>query len=300
MKIEKTVSKLTIADGKDFDLKRMPCSLKVEKKERPAFEERLVLNKARIEELQGALYADAREGIVIILQAMDAAGKDSTIRHVLGGVNPIGIDVRSFKQPSDLALSHGFLWRAYSALPARGKIAVFNRSYYEECLVVRVRGLWRNYRMPARCLDMDEDQYFAERFEDIRAFERYLTRMGFRIVKFFLNVSAAKQRERFLERIDDASKNWKFSESDLSERLLWNDYQHAYEEMIAGTATRRSPWHVIPADQKWVARLLVSQVILNTLEDIDPRYPALSKEQLGRLAACRDQLTEGPAAHVDR
>ena len=185
-------------------------------------------------------------------------------------------------------------------LPARGKIAVFNRSYYEECLVVRVRGIWRTYRMPARCLDMDEDQYFSERFEDIRCFERYLTRMGHRVVKLFLNVSAAKQRERFLERIDDVSKNWKFSESDLSERLLWSDYQRAYEEMIAGTATKRAPWYVIPADQKWVARALVSQIILDTLEDIDPHYPALTKEQRGRLAACRDALVTGPAADVDR
>lgn len=300
MKVEKALSNLTITSGKGFKLERAPYSFKVDKQERPACEQLLAENKARIEELQGALYAEAREGVIIILQAMDAAGKDSMIRHVLGGINPIGIDVRNFKQPSNLALAHGFLWRSFSALPARGKIAVFNRSYYEECLVVRVRGIWRTYRMPARCLDMDEDQYFSERFEDIRCFERYLTRMGYRVVKLFLNVSAAKQRERFLERIDDVSKNWKFSESDLSERLLWSDYQRAYEEMIAGTATKRAPWYVIPADQKWVARALVSQIILDTLEDIDPQYPALTKEQRGRLAACRDALVTGPAADVDR
>lgn len=300
MDIGKALERITIDGGSGFDLSRMPCSLEVDKALRPDFELGLAANKRRIEELQDALYADAREGVIIILQAMDAAGKDSTIRHVLSGINPMGIDIHSFKQPSSADLAHGFLWRSFSALPERGKIAVFNRSYYEECLVVRVRGLWRTYRMPARCLDMDERRYAAERYEDIRGFERYLSRMGYRVVKLFLNVSAEKQRERFLERIDDASKNWKFSENDLSERLLWPEYQRAYEEMIAGTATVRAPWYAVPADQKWVARLLVSQIILNVLIDIDPRYPALADDQLERLAACRDELTAGAAAHVDR
>ena len=208
---------------------------------------------------------------------MDAAGKDSTIRHVLGGINPTGIDVRSFKQPTSVDRAHGFLWRSFGALPERGKIAVFNRSYYEECLVVRVHGLWRDYQLPRRCTEMSERRYFEERFEDIRGFERYLWRTGNRVVKIFLNVSADKQRERFLERIDDEAKNWKFSESDLSERLEWDEYQSAYEDMIAATATERAPWHVIPADQKWVARVLVSEVLLDVLEKIDPRYPELPR-----------------------
>ena len=297
--MDKSIRDFTVTGEKDFRLDRFPTSLKVDGDERPAWEERLARNKARIEELQDRLYAEARESVIVILQAMDAAGKDSTIRHVLGGINPTGIDVRSFKQPTSVDREHGFLWRSFSALPARGKIAVFNRSYYEECLVVRVHGLWRDYRLPGRCLDMSEKRYFQERFEDIRGFERYLWRTGNRVVKIFLNVSADKQRERFLERIDDPAKNWKFSESDLKERMEWDDYQHAYEDMIAATATERAPWLVIPADQKWVARTLVSEALRSVLEDIDPRYPELPHEQQSRLAACRDALTDGPAADVD-
>lgn len=297
--MDASVRDFTVTGEKNFKLGHFPTSLEIPSEERPAWEERLERNKARIEELQDRLYAEARESIIVILQAMDAAGKDSTIRHVLGGINPTGIDVRSFKQPTSIDREHGFLWRSFSALPARGKIAVFNRSYYEECLVVRVHGLWRDYQLPDRCLDMDEKRYFKERFEDIRGFERYLWRTGNRIVKVFLNVSADKQRERFLERIDDESKNWKFSESDLSERMEWDDYQDAYEEMVAETATERAPWLVIPADQKWVTRTLFSEALLEVLEDIDPRYPELPAGQHAHLAACHAALTDGPAANVD-
>ena len=288
-----------VTGNKGFKLEDFPTSLKVPTEERGDWEERLERNKTRIEELQDRLYAEERESVIVILQAMDAAGKDSTIRHVLGGVNPTGIDVRSFKQPTSVDREHGFLWRSFSALPARGKIAVFNRSYYEECLVVRVHGLWRDYQLPSRCVKMGEKRYFEERFEDIRGFERYLWRTGNRIVKIFLNVSADKQRERFLERIDDESKNWKFSESDLSERMEWDEYQQAYEEMIGATTTEHAPWLVIPADQKWVTRTLVSEAILDTLEKVDPHYPELPREARARLADCRDALTNGPAADVD-
>ncbi|MBM6816588.1 polyphosphate kinase 2 family protein [Olsenella uli] len=293
------VRDFTVTGEKGFRLSDYPTSLRVDGDERPAWEERLARNKARIEELQDPLYAEARESVIVILQAMDAAGKDSTIRHVLGGINPTGIDVRSFKQPTSIDREHGFLWRSFSALPARGKIAVFNRSYYEECLVVRVHGLWRDYQLPDRCRDMGEKRYFRERFEDIRGFERYLWRTGNRIVKVFLNVSADKQRERFLERIDDPAKNWKFSESDLSERMEWDEYQAAYEEMIAETATERAPWLVLPADQKWVARTLFSEALLQVLEDMDPRYPELPRTSLDRLDECRAALVDGPAADVD-
>ena len=288
-----------VTGEKNLKLEKFPTSLKLDLELRPEYEQRLEANKARIEALQDRLYAEARESLVIVLQAMDAAGKDSTIRHVLGGINPTGIDVRSFKQPTSVDRAHGFLWRSFGALPERGKIAVFNRSYYEECLVVRVHGLWRDYQLPRRCTDMSEKRYFQERFEDIRGFERYLWRTGNRIVKIFLNVSADKQRERFLERIDDEAKNWKFSESDLSERMEWDEYQRAYEEMIAQTATRHAPWHVIPADQKWVARVLVSEAILDALEEVDPRYPELPRAARERLADCRRALTDGPAADVD-
>ncbi|OUO33284.1 PPK2 family polyphosphate kinase [Olsenella sp. An293] len=295
----KDLDDFTVTGEKGFKLEDFPTTLRVDPEKRPEYELRLAENKARIEELQDRLYAEARESVIVILQAMDAAGKDSTIRHVLGGVNPTGIDVRSFKQPTSVDRAHGFLWRSFGALPERGKIAVFNRSYYEECLVVRVHGLWRDYQLPRRCTEMSERRYFEERFEDIRGFERYLWRTGNRIVKIFLNVSADKQRERFLERIDDEAKNWKFSESDLSERMEWDEYQSAYEDMIAGTATGKAPWYVIPADQKWVARVLVSEAILDVLEKIDPCYPELPRRARERLADCRRALTDGPAADVD-
>ena len=288
-----------VTGEKNLKLEHFPTSLKLDAELRPEYERRLADNKARIEELQDRLYAEARESVIVILQAMDAAGKDSTIRHVLGGINPTGIDVRSFKQPTSVDRAHGFLWRSFGALPERGKIAVFNRSYYEECLVVRVHGLWRDYQLPRRCTEISEKRYFEERFEDIRGFERYLWRTGNRIVKVFLNVSAEKQRERFLERIDDASKNWKFSESDLRERMEWDEYQEAYEEMVAETATECAPWLVIPADQKWVARTLFSEALLEVLKDVDPRYPELPAGQHAHLAACRAALTDGPAANVD-
>lgn len=288
-----------VTGEKNLRLERFPTSLGMDQELRPEYERRLEANKARIEALQDRLYAEARESLVVVLQAMDAAGKDSTIRHVLSGVNPTGIDVRSFKQPTSVDRAHGFLWRSFGALPERGKIAVFNRSYYEECLVVRVHGLWRDYQLPRRCTDMGERRYFQERFEDIRGFERYLWRTGNRVVKIFLNVSADKQRERFLERIDDKAKNWKFSESDLSERMEWDEYLRAYEEMIGATATEHAPWYVIPADQKWVARVLVSEVLLDVLEKIDPQYPELPHETRERLATCRAALTDGPAADVE-
>lgn len=287
-------------DGKGtFRLEKYPASLHVAQDERPAYRERLDANKAKIIALQDRLYAEARESLIVILQAMDAAGKDSTIRHVLGGINPTGIDVRSFKQPTSVDRAHGFLWRSFGALPERGKIAVFNRSYYEECLVVRVHGLWHDYQLPDRCLDMSEKRYFEERFDDIRGFERYLWRTGNRVVKIFLNVSADKQRKRFLARIDDEAKNWKFSESDLSERMHWDEYEEAYEEMFRGTATKRAPWYLIPADQKWVARTLVSELLLNVLEDMAPAYPEMPKSQRAHLADCRQALVSGPAADVD-
>lgn len=291
--------RFTVKDGKGFDPEDYPCSLKVDKELRPRYEQELERDKLEMQALQDKLYAEGREGLIIVLQAMDAAGKDSMIRHVLGGINPTGIDVRSFKQPSTEELAHGFLWRTFGALPARGKISVLNRSYYEECLVVRVNGLWRDYHMPKRCLDMDEERYFDERYEDIRGFERYLWRSGYRIVKLFLHVSAEKQRERFLERIDDESKNWKFSENDLSERVKWNEYRRAYRKMIAGTATSYAPWYVIPADQKWVARSIVAQILVDTLRDMDPRYPELPQALHSHLAACREALVSGAAADVD-
>ena len=280
-----SIRDFTVTGEKDFKLEHFPTSLEVPSEERPAWEERLERNKTRIEELQDRLYAEARESVIVILQAMDAAGKDSTIRHVLGGINPTGIDVRSFKQPTPIDREHGFLWRSFSALPARGKIAVFNRSYYEECLVVRVHGLWRGYQLPDRCLDMDEKHYFKERFEDIRGFERYLWRTGNRIVKVFLNVSAEKQRERFLERIDDAINT-------LLERLSEEYMIHSYEE----AAAHRVPDFDREAAAGEITRLkreksALGNVNLDSIQDYDTvsvEYESQKKEYDDLIAARAD------------
>ncbi len=281
-----------VRSDKGFNLNDYPTTAKIDKEKRPQYEQLLSENKIKISNLQDKLYADGKEGLVIVFQAMDAAGKDSTIRKVLSGVNPTGIDVYGFKQPSSEDLKHGFLWRAFKSLPARGKIAVFNRSYYEECLVVRIDELWRTYDLPDRILNMDENKYFEGHYKDIRAFERYLYNSGYRVMKIFLNVSADKQKERFLERIDDESKNWKFSSSDLSTRAKWDEYRHAFNDTIKNTATDYAPWYVIPADKKWETRWLVSEAILSVLEDIDPSYPEMPQHQKDMLASCRKTLVE--------
>ena len=247
-------------------------------------------NLACIASLQDKLYAACKEGIVVILQAMDAAGKDSPIKHVMRGVNPQGVDVVSFKQPTSEELRHDYLWRAHRALPERGKIAIFNRSYYEDVLVVRVHRMQKGYAMAQRCVDVPDKAFFEKRYKQIRDFEEYLYENSYRVVKIFLNVSRDKQKQRFLERIDIPEKNWKFSESDLKERAHWDEYMEAYEKAVNETATGHSPWYVIPADQKWYARFLVSQVVREVLEQADPEYPELPEERQKDLAACKELL----------
>jgi PPK2 family polyphosphate:nucleotide phosphotransferase len=282
-------------DGR-FDILKVPTSPDVKKGERFDYEERTADNAVLMAQLQDRLYAEGREGLVVLLQAMDAAGKDSTIKHVMSGINPQGVSVHSFKQPSAEELSHDYLWRAVTHLPRRGEIALFNRSYYEDVLVVRVHGLWRGYKMPERCTNDSEEQFFGKRYRQIRDFEEYLYENGYRVLKIFLNVSPEQQRQRFLERIDDQSKNWKFSGSDIAERKLWPSYMRAYEDTINGTATKHAPWFVIPADKKWFARWLVSEAIVDVLRQMDPRYPELPQDQRDKLAEYKAQLlSEGGA-----
>lgn len=284
-------------DGeRPFTIGGAPTSARVGKRERPRYTELIDQNRLVMGQLQERLYADGREGLVVMLQAMDAAGKDSAIKHVMSGMNPQGIDVFSFKQPSREELAHDFLWRAARRLPERGKIALFNRSYYEDVLAVRVHGLWRTYRMPARCLERDEDGFFALRYDEIRAFEEHLYQNGYRLLKIFLNVSRDEQKKRFIARIDDTSKNWKFSPTDLGERGLWPRYMEAYEKAINATATPHAPWYVIPADQKWFARYLVSEALVGVLQDMAPSYPVLPAKDVERLQGYREILlgeTEG-------
>lgn len=246
-------------------------------------------NVAKMAELQDEFYAQDRESLLLIFQAMDSAGKDGAVKHVMSGLNPQGVQVYSFKQPSAEELDHDYLWRINRCLPQRGNIGIFNRSYYEEVLVGRVHNLPYSQKLPARCLD---DRLWERRYRQIRDYERYLTENGITVVKFFLHISKEEQRQRFLERIDTPSKNWKFSASDIAERAHWEAYMDAYEQAINATASRESPWYVIPSDKKWFARLLISQIVVEHLKKLDPRYPAVSEAQKQALAACRQQLMD--------
>ena len=238
--------------------------------------------------MQQKLYAQERWSLLLIFQAMDAAGKDSTIKHVMSGINPQGCQVTSFKAPSTLDLSHDYFWRSNMALPERGRIGIFNRSYYEEVLVVRVhRKLLKAEKIPEPLVTKD---VWEERFEDINAHERYLTRNGVVIRKFFLHVSKAEQKRRFLSRLDEPSKNWKFSPADLRERACWDDYMDAYEEMIRRTATHDAPWYVVPADNKWFTHLVVAGAIIETLDSLGIAFPEVTAEQRKTLEEARKIL----------
>ncbi|MEG0896681.1 MAG: polyphosphate kinase 2 family protein [Ruthenibacterium sp.] len=281
-----------LVDGnKHIDIAKLPTDGKkdnIKKEDKAEILKKTAKNLARMQELQGKLYADGQEGIVIVLQAMDAAGKDSTIKHVMSGVNPQGVSVTSFKQPSSEELAHDYLWRINKALPRRGQMAIFNRSYYEDVLVVKVHQLQKNYNMAPRTLK--DDDFFQKRYRQIRNYEEYLYENSYRIVKIFLHVSPEEQKKRFLERIDDETKNWKFSASDLKERAFWDDYMRVYEDAINDTASEHSPWYVLPADQKWYTRYLVSELIVDTLCACKSKYPQLPQEDLDDLAACKAQL----------
>ena len=238
--------------------------------------------------LQDKLYAQGKWAVLIILQAMDAAGKDGVIKHVMSGVNPQGCQVYPFKQPSLEDLNHDYMWRANRRLPERGHIGIFNRSYYEEVLVVRVHpDLLKNERIPDELIGKN---IWQDRFEDIRNAERYLTRNGIMILKFFLNISKKEQKRRFLERLDNPEKNWKFSAADVREREFWADYMNAYEEMIAATSKKHAPWYVVPADNKWYTRVVVAAAIVNAMEALKVSYPEVSPEEHKQLLAARKEL----------
>lgn len=247
-------------------------------------------NCKRMHLLQEKLYAQNTWGLLIILQALDAAGKDSLIEHVMSGINPQGCEVHSFKRPSDEELDHDFMWRTAKRVPERGRIGIFNRSYYEEMLVVRVHPEFlARQRLPAGLITK---HIWRDRAEDINAFERYLTRNGIAVLKFFLHVSREEQRRRFLARIEEPEKNWKFAPADVEERAHWRDYMRAYDEAVRRTSTSDAPWYVVPADQKWFSRLLVSQVIVERLEDMKLAFPRLDRKRRAELLRIRRQLLE--------
>ena len=288
MKTAKLARLYRVEDGKRFRLKDFDpadtAKLHSKRSARSALEEDIV----RMSQLQDKLYAQDRWAVLLILQAMDAAGKDGAIKHVMSGVNPQGCQVYSFKTPSAEELDHDYLWRARRCLPERGKIGLFNRSYYEEVLVVRVHPqLLKNQRIPPPLVTK---KIWQERFQDIRSFERYLTRNGVAICKFFLHVSNKEQKKRFLERIQEPEKNWKFAPGDIKERSYWNDYMKAYEDAIRHTAAPYAPWYIVPADNKWFTRLVVAAAIVQGIERLDLRLPPIDAAVEKEFAKCRESL----------
>jgi PPK2 family polyphosphate:nucleotide phosphotransferase len=259
--------------------------------DKPRAKEALAMGVDVLAELQDMLYAQDCWAVLLIFQAMDAAGKDGAIKHVMSGVNPQGCQVFSFKSPTSEDLDHDYLWRCIKCLPERGRIGIFNRSYYEETLVVRVhREFLEKQKLPPDLITKD---IWKERFQDIRSFERYLTRNGVAIRKFFLHVSNKEQKKRFLGRIEEPEKNWKFSANDAKERGHWDDYMGAYEDMIRNTATKEAPWYVVPADNKWFTRVVVAAAVIDGLAELDLKYPKVSESKLKELAAAKRALQTG-------
>lgn len=250
-------------------------------------ESKLTKNIKELAELQAKLYAQDKYALLIVFQAMDAAGKDGMIKHVMTGLNPQGTQVFSFKQPSKTELDHGYLWRINNSLPEKGRIGIFNRSHYEDVLVVRVHDFIKDQKIPDK---FKNGKIWKQRYKQMNDFERYLYENGTIILKFFLHISKEEQKKRFLKRINNPTKNWKFSEADLKERTFWNDYQNAYEEALSSTSKSNAPWYVIPSDKKWYARLVVSEIIIGKMKSLKPDFPKLDREKLKALERAKELL----------
>ena len=279
-----------ISDGKEFKLKHIDPedTLGLKSEDKPKAKEALKDGIEVLAELQDKLYAQDRWAVLLIFQAMDAAGKDGAIKHVMSGINPQGCQVFSFKAPTSEDLDHDYLWRCIKHLPERGRIGIFNRSYYEETLVVRVHeDILSKQKLPEKLVTK---HIWDERFQDIRNFEKYLSRNGIIVRKFFLHVSKEEQKKRFLERIDNPEKNWKFSSADAKERGHWDEYMKAYEDMIRNTATKDSPWYVVPADNKWFTRVVVAAAVIDALASLNLNYPAVGEAKLSELAEAKRLL----------
>lgn len=279
-----------VGDGKNFSLRDYPTDdyPELKKKEKKIFKDLLQMGVETLASMQDKMYAQDKWSLLLIFQAMDAAGKDGAIKHVMSGLNPQGCEVNSFKAPSAEELDHDFLWRCAKRLPERGRIGIFNRSYYEEVLVVKVHEqILQTQKIPQKLLT---DNIWEERYQDIRNFEEHLHRNGTIVIKFFLNLSPGEQKKRFIERIDNPDKNWKFSASDANERKFWNDYMNAYEQLIINTSTENSPWYVIPADDKPYARIAVAAAIISAMNSMGLKYPEVSDEKVAELQKIREEL----------
>jgi len=283
------IENFRVPEGKKLNLKNHPTDYTGDYTDKREAVEDLEKNVERLAELQDVLYAQNHHALLIIFQAMDAAGKDGAIKHVMSGLNPQGCEVASFKQPSSEELDHDYLWRAMKRLPERGRIGIFNRSYYEEVLIVRVHPEILQFQQMPDKLENDKN-IWKKRFEQIRNFEKYLTENGVHVLKFFLNVSREEQKKRFLARIETPEKNWKFSATDAKERAFWDDYMRAYTDALANTSTKDAPWYVVPADKKWFTRTAVSEIIIKKMEALDLQYPKISEAQRESLLEAKKIL----------
>lgn len=275
-------------DGsKKFDIEKFKTKQEGDFKNRDEAEDRRDDHILDLQGLQDRLYAEGKEGVLIIFQAMDAAGKDGAVKYVMSGINPAGVSVHNFKVPSSEEMAHDYLWRAMKVAPSRGMITIFNRSYYEDVLVVKVHDLHKKAALPPRVVT---DDIFEDRYEQIKNYEKHLHQNGFRVIKIFLNISKEEQKKQFIQRIDDPSKNWKFSDGDIVERGYWDKYMEAYEDAINATATLDCPWYVVPSDKKWFARAVIAQIVVSTLESMNPQYPEVSEERKQKLVEFKELL----------
>ncbi len=289
MEAKDIVKPLLVPPGKNISLTRdYDPGFSLKKVDKQRSEDLLVLGSRMLAEYQDKLYAQNTHGLLVIFQAIDAAGKDGAIKHVMSGVNPQGCQVFNFKSPSPEELDHDYLWRCFKSLPERGRIGIFNRSYYEEVVVVRVHPEFLNHQQIPK--ELKDDQIWDRRFEEINAFEKYLTNNAIHVVKIFLNLSKEEQRRRFLKRLDRPDKNWKFSMADMKERERWDDYIDAYESMLRNTSTKWAPWYVVPADKKWYSRLCVAAIVVDKLQSLNLKYPDINDDQRKQLAEARRLL----------
>ncbi|MGA9406637.1 MAG: polyphosphate kinase 2 family protein [Bacteroidota bacterium] len=283
------ITEFTVDGKSKFHLSNIKTDSAGKMRSKQEAEKYLQKNMLKMQELQDKFYAQDRYSVLIIIQAMDTAGKDGIIKHVMTGLNPQGTEVHSFKVPSAEELNHDYLWRAHKNLPQRGQFGIFNRSYYEELLVVKVHDLITTQKIPDELVTRD---IWKQRFRQIKDFERYLYENGTVIIKIFLHISKDEQKKRLLERIEDTSKNWKFSGADIKERGFWDQYQECYQEVIRKTSTSKAPWYVVPADKKWFARLVISEVVVQTLEGLKLKFPSLGRTELKQLEESKRKLME--------
>lgn len=282
--------KYLIKDGKKTDIRKLPTNSKEDNVDKEKIIAKYEANKLELAELQEKFYADGREGLILVIQALDASGKDSSIKNVFSGINPAGVKIYSYKAPSSDELAHDYLWRIHKNIPARGEIAVFNRSHYEDLVTVQVENIKPHYHMSERNIGKDDKIFFEERYAQVNNFENYLYENSYHVVKIFLHISKEEQTQQLLERIEIPEKNWKFRADDLKVRDKYDAYLNCFNEVINKTSTKNCPWYVLPGDQRWYTRYLITEILLDALKDCKPEYPALPEEDRAQLEDCRNEL----------